>query len=246
MQKPLIYISYGMAKSGSTLAFQLVNAILEEAGVAQEGLDYGPTADGRFIGVIRPQELKRLAAIAADRDATPIAVKTHSGLWNCVTRGLDEGWVIGHAVCRDPRDIALSMMDASREQRAWGKRDGQPLRHVEDALDYVRAHAEKFEKWASHPGVLHLPYEPLAFDTETTAAAIAAQLGVEVDLRRCVKVAKASFTQLNKGRSRRYETELSAEVSRRIADEFAGFIERWCAPDFVAPKRGLLARITGI
>ena len=243
MNKPLIYISYGMAKSGSTLGFQLVSAILEEAGVPQTDVDLGEEGDGRFTGVVRPRALKKMVSIASERTETPIAFKTHSGLWNCVAEGLDEGWIIGHAICRDPRDIALSMMDASREFRSWGKRDGQPLRHVEDALDYVRGHTEKFLKWAAHPRMLHLPYEPLAFDTEATAAKIAAQLGVDVDLARCVKAAKASFTQFNKGRSHRFEKELSPEVSARIYDEFKDFIETWCAPDFVAPRPSLLQRL---
>lgn len=246
--RPLLYISYGMAKSGSTLGFSLVSAVLEEAGIAQADLDLredGISDQARFVEVIRPAELKALRRLAEQREAPPIAIKTHCGLWNCVAAGLDEGWIIGHAVCRDPRDIALSMMDASRENRAWGRRDGQPLRHIEDALDYVRAHVEKFEKWAAHPAMLAISYEPLAFDTEAVAAGIADQLGLDVDAKRCAKMAKAGDTNLNKGKFRRHERELSDVVNDRVKREFAAFIDTWCAPDFVAPKRGLIGRITG-
>lgn len=246
--KPLVYISYGMGKSGSTLGFQLVSAILEEAGIAQSDVDLridGLSDQPRFIEVIRPAELKGVRKLAEERGGAMVVVKTHSGLWNCVTQALDEGWAIGHAICRDPRDIALSMMDASRANRAWGKRDGQPLRHIEDALDYVRAHAEKFQKWAIHPAILPLSYEPLAFDTERIAGLLAEQLGVSVDLRRAVKVAKASGTNMNKGKFRRYERELSEDVNERVRREFETFIETWCAPDFTAPSRGLLRRFSG-
>ena len=248
MTQPLIYISYGMAKSGSTLAFQLVSAILEEAGVPQYDLDLSEHSEieqSRFVPIIRPPELSHMVAVAKGRPRRPIVVKTHSGLWNCVAEGLDHGWIIGHAVCRDPRDIALSMMDASRENRAWGKRDGQPLRHVEDALDYVRAHAKKFQDWARHPAVMPISYERIAFDTEAVATEIANQLGVDADAKRVAKIAKASQTNFNKGRSRRHANELSAKVNDRIRDEFADFIDKWCDPDFAPPKRGFLSRLTG-
>ncbi|MEM7544249.1 MAG: sulfotransferase domain-containing protein [Pseudomonadota bacterium] len=247
--KPLIYISYGMAKSGSTLGFQLVTAILEEAGIAQSDVDLRAEGIGdhaRFVEVIRPVELKALRRLAEDRGGGPLAIKTHSGLWNCVIEGMREGWVIGHAICRDPRDIALSMMDASRKNQPWGKRDGQPLRHIEDALDYVRAHATKFRKWAAYPAIMPLAYEPLAFDTETVAGRIAEQLGVTVDLKRVVKMAKASDTNMNKGKLRRHEQELSEAVNDRVHREFQGFIEDWCAPDFTAPSRGFFGRLTGL
>lgn len=246
MTKPLIYVSYGMAKSGSTLGFQLLTAILEEAGVPQNAVDMSQTIGGqqeRFIGVIRPAELKQLIGFVVDGAPFPLSVKTHGGLWDCVRRGLDNGLIRAHAICRDPRDIALSMMDASRENRAWGKRDGQPLRHIEDALDTIRAQVEKFETWASHPSVMTIPYERLAFDTKAIADDIAAQLDVEVDAARCVKAAKATFTQFNKGVPRRHETELAEDVAASVGEEFRAFIDQWCAPDFRAKRPGLLDRI---
>ena len=87
---PLIYVSYGMAKSGSTLAFRLVSAVLERAGHGQEDVDLRPLvpgADRRFVEVIRPRELAALRALAEARGRI-VAVKTHSGLWDCVLRGL--------------------------------------------------------------------------------------------------------------------------------------------------------------
>lgn len=248
MTKPLIYISFGMAKSGSTLAFQLVSAILEEAGVPQYDLDLseGEGIDQpRFVDVIRPTELAHIVSVAKARPQGPVVLKTHSGLWNCVAEGLDNGWIIGHATCRDPRDIALSMMDASRDNRPWGKRNGQPLRHVEDALDYVRGHSAKFQDWARHPSIMPISYERLAFDTEAVAADLAKQLGVDADFKRVAKIAKASATNFNKGRSRRHESELSAPVNDKIREEFADFIDQWCEPNYTPPKRGLLSRLVG-
>lgn len=247
MTAPLLYISYGMAKSGSTLAFELVTAILEEAGVAQADVDLSG-AEGidrpRFVSVIRPGELDHVAEMAKSRPRTPIAVKTHGGLWRCVAEGLDQGWIVGHAVCRDPRDIALSMMDASRNNEPWGRKNGQPLRHVEDALDYARGHAKKFQDWARHPAILPLSYERVAFDTEAVAGEIATQLGIETDVKRVARMAKAARTNFNVAKPRRHETEMSPAMSARIREEFGDFIDKWCDPGFEAPKRSLLERLS--
>ena len=248
MNQPLIYISFGMAKAGSALAFNLVSAILEEAGVAQDDLDLrdGDQIDQpRYVNVIRPQELQHIYKVARARPKGPIVVKTHSGLWAKVAEAMDEGHVIGHAICRDPRDVALAMMDASRANKPWGKRDGQPLRHVEDALDYIRGHAGKFEDWARHPAILPLSYERAVFDTESVAAELARQLGVETDVKRVAKMAKAATVGFSAGKPRRHETELGPEVSAKIREEFAHFIDTWCDPAFEPPKRGWLSRLRG-
>ena len=245
MTKPLLYISYGMAKSGSTLAYQILRNVLENASAPQPPIPLPSviTSGGlNFVEVLRPAELQELRFHAERAPGLPIAIKTHCGMWNCVRDGLDEGWIIGHAVCRDPRDVALSMMDDSRENRAWGKRDGEPLRHIEDAMEGVRFNAEKFEKWAAHPAILALDYARIGFDTEAVAQQIANQLGVDVDIARCAKAALKVGTNLNKGARRRYDQELSPAVSERIATEFANFISAYCDNGFEPPKRSMLSR----
>ncbi len=244
---PLIYVSYGMAKSGSTLAFRLVSAVLEQAGLGQEDVDLRPLiqgADRRFVEVIRPRELAALREIAEARGRI-VAVKTHSGLWDCVLRGLEEGWIAAHAVARDPRDVALSMMDAARQGRGWGGRT-RPYGGIEETAPVIRAQVEKFQKWAAAPNVLPLAYEPIAFGAAGEAARIAAQLGLTVDAEAAAKAALAAGTNLNVGRPRRHRQEMAPVLSEAFAAEFGEFIRRWCAPDFAPPappRRGLLPRL---
>ena len=246
MVKPLLYISYGMPKSGSTLAYQLARAVAEASGAPQVQAPLNAIRDSsaNFVEVIRPKELDALLEYAETRaPGTPVVIKTHSGLWKCVEEAMEEGLVIGHAICRDPRDIALSMMDASRDGRAWGRRHGEPIRHIEDALEAVRGNAVKFEKWAAHPAIIPFAYPRVAFGSEEVIARIAGQLGVEVDAKRLAVLAKKGGTNFNKGVHRRHEKELSQPVAERIAAEFANFIETYCDDDFAPPKRGLLNRL---
>ena len=86
--RPLIYISYGITKSGSTLAFQLARTILDLAGFAQVRLSDTATVPGRRInfveritpaieaslvkdlGTIYQQDLPEIARVLAESDAT--------------------------------------------------------------------------------------------------------------------------------------------------------------------------------
>ena len=77
--RPLIYISYGMWKSGSTLAFELTRAILEQNGHRQIPLSLsGVSVDVRinFVPELHAHQLE-----AIDQEArtlgSPIVFKTH-------------------------------------------------------------------------------------------------------------------------------------------------------------------------
>ena len=116
------YLSFGTPKSGSTLAFQLTKTMLEMAGIPQPriandaiksvgGVNYVDRLDGSAYDDLHQ---------AVGAQAHLIAIKTHSRLFPRIEKLLASGKLIGHAVCRDPRDMALSMLDAAREGRSWG------------------------------------------------------------------------------------------------------------------------------
>lgn len=226
MAKPLIYISYGMPKSGSTLAYRLISAVLAQSGEAQTPLPgFATDAGVNYAEVMNPATLTRLTGAAPSL----IAVKTHSGLWNCVADGLNTGALAAHAICRDPRDIALSMMDAAGAGRDWGRRNGAPLTRFDDALAAVQPHARKFADWAAHPAVLALDYEMLAFDTEAAATRMAGQLRLDIDAAACARAAHAAPTQRNRAVSARWRTDLTTAENDRALAVFGDFIAGHCA-----------------
>lgn len=231
MPTPL-YVCYGMPKSGSTLAFELTAAILEEAGIPQARLSdavIDPDKKINFLHLIRPAQLDAaLEETSAPDHPRPIALKTHGGVWNATAQAIRDGKVIGQAVARDPRDVALSMLDAAHEGRAWGLRDGRPLRDLEDAMEVVRGQVDKFLQWQQQPGFLTLNYEEVAFDTRRTVRRIAKQLGLEVRVARVLGRTELKFTQFNKGISQRWREEMPARQANAYYDEFAEFIEGWC------------------
>ncbi|MEM8753053.1 MAG: sulfotransferase domain-containing protein [Pseudomonadota bacterium] len=215
--KPQIYICYGMAKSGSTLAYRLASAVAEAAGAPQGPAGLGG-GDGRYAAVIRPRELEALFAAERPR---PVVVKTHGGLWRKTAEALAAGRATALATCRDPRDAVLSMLDAGARGDDWGRSD------VEAALKTVRAQVEKFEAWARAPNALVLPYERTAADPAGAAARIAEQIGAKVDAEACAKAALSAGTLLNRGRAHRHAAEMDPALAARIRDEFGAFIARW-------------------
>lgn len=240
-QLPGIYISYGMAKSGSTLAFELTRTILELSGNKQERLSGDAVHPDHPINFVHTLDKKALEALRQETalvKGTTI-IKTHSSLRPHIAHQLAENQLIGHATCRDPRDIALSMLDAAREGRAWGSGPEGPFRTVQDTIPRIRAHIRHFLAWAHCPNILPLHYEELAFDTETAVNRIARQLGADVDAGKVVDlVVRERFTQKNRGVPQRWKTEMRTVDAMHLKREFSEFIGNHC-PETPAPDKPL-------
>ncbi len=229
-----VYACYGMPKSGSTLAFELTVAVLEEAGVPQRRLSprvLGEERSDNFVPLIKPMMLRAaIQEISEVGHPRPIAIKTHGGVWAATAEAIAAGRVTGHAIARDPRDVALSILDASRTGGAWGARDGRPFANIGEAMEVVRGHVEKFLKWQAQPGFLTLNYEEVAFDTRRSIDRIAGHLDVDVDADRVLHRVRSRHTKLNKGISQRWREEMSVAEANYYYEEFADFIECWCLP----------------
>ena len=169
-----------------------------------------------------------------------MAIKTHRPPRGPAAAGLRDGTILAHAVCRDPRDIALSLVDAARKGLGWG---GKGFVRPEDALGVIARNVERFEQVAAMPGVVPVHYEMLAFDTQAVARRLCDQLGIAADIARAVRIAKRQHNQFNIGRSQRWKTEMDPGLAQEIHDRFAPFIARWCS-ELPEPQqeRGLLGR----
>lgn len=241
-----------MPKSGSTLTFELTRTMLELAGVAQPKIASGITDPETKINFVSKLDGEAYDALRkeARKLPGPIAIKTHSRIFQRVEVALGKGKTLGHAVCRDPRDMALSMLDAAKEGRAWGGGDTGSFKTVADTVKRLHKSVEIFEQWANAPGIMAIHYERVAFDTEKVASEIAAQLGITVDIPRAIEIATGSrFTQLNQGKSQRWKTQMDPADARMLEKEFRGYIERWCSdipgnPVERKPQgKGLLGRL---
>jgi hypothetical protein len=226
---PLIYISYGMTKSGSTLAFELTKAILDLHGFAQIRLSRDAIPTDVVENFVPRLSGAQLEAIAHEVAALgyPIVLKTHQPPSPEVIAWVEEGLIQGHCVYRDLREIALSMMDHGTRARGKGDRAFAKIMSVDDALKGIRRQVPFFRQWAQLPGFMPLYYDDVAFETQATVRRLCAQLALEADPAQVERIAKTErFTQYNKavpGRAR----EMNPEDAERILRDFRSFYDEF-------------------
>ena len=224
----MIVISYGIMKSGSTLAFEMTRAVLNLAGHPQDQLSdelVQPDLDINLVLGWSDEGIERLIDAAKDRC---IAVKTHGTLWEVdldkMRAAIDAGDLRVHVVYRDPREMLISMLDHGVRARAGHDFAFRDTWTLEDAIRRLGVQIYWFTHWASLPG-LKLRYQDFAFDPTFGPSAIAEDLGVEVDPARVWEIVNQRFTQKNEAQPDRYQTDLWPEELERIERSFPLFLE---------------------
>lgn len=227
--KPRIYFSYGMTKCGTTLAFHMVTEALTQAGFEQHRLPahlIGPNKKLNFGQHFTDEQAAELWEVVQSI-GHPIVIKTHTRPDPAVVRLIQNGQAIAHACYRDPRDMALSMLDHGRRARTQGKPAFAEIETLEDAKTGIRNQCDSLTAWLRLPNVMPLNFEDIAFDMQATAQRILNQLGIAGDPDKIVnKVLDGRFTQFNKGIPERYKSEMSPQDSLTFTHEFAPLLNR--------------------
>jgi capsular polysaccharide export protein len=233
-RKGRILISYGIVKSGSTLAFELTKRALENAGYIQR-LVKGPyLKGGKRRNFINDMSREAVLGLLEDvRDNEFLAFKTHQRLkpdvWELLRRPEIAERVSIHVIFRDPRDAALSLVDAGNRARAKQVGAFAGIADLSQALSAMQKSVETCADWAKLPGSLKLYYDDIAFDTVRTIERIAAHLGISCaaeEVRRYVL--DNAPTQMNKGIRKRHVAEMSEAEKLRFEAAFAEFIVQAC------------------
>jgi len=227
----MLVISYGIPKSGSTLAYELIRRVLISAGHDQELLHHSrarsinPDPKRNFIG--RTQRDIVAALIEKIGPSRVIAMKTHGRIDPANFTWFEERQRAGDirviASFRDPRDVALSLLDAGK--RAGGRGPFAEIVDLEIALDRVETRLKDFRLWAALEGTLRLNYEDLAFAPDKAISAIEQALGVSADHEEVIRyVFTEARTLRNKATPRRHETELDAKQAEALRQRFHRFL----------------------
>lgn len=222
----MILISYGITKSGSTLAFELARRIAIQAGFKQRRLPdrvVSPAHAKNFIVNWSPETIGLLLGeIAADEY---IVVKTHARPSDSVIRRLGQAdckqQIRIHAVFRDPREIALSLVDAGDNARSRNLVSFAEVGNLEDAKSAVRRQIPNWRQFMSVEGALPLYYDDVAFDTVATVRQMARHMGIPCNPHTVAcHVLRDRKTQYNKGVKGRWN-ELSDADAASFKTEFA-------------------------
>ncbi|MEM0907578.1 MAG: sulfotransferase [Pseudomonadota bacterium] len=230
----MIVFSYGITKTGSTLAFELIKGCLESVGQPQRRLDDGLVEPGHpinFLAIRRhtPEELQALVdAVPADEI---IAVKTHDSFApphrDVIERGCRDGLIVPQVVHRDPRDTCLSMLDAGTEARKNGRQAFSEFLTIEDTKDAIERQLRNLDIWLQMPNVLELQYDELVDNPFGVIGKIGTALGITPDPAFAHNHAfNKAFTQKNKAKLHRYLEDMSPDDQASVVDRFRPYMER--------------------
>ncbi|MEX0969438.1 MAG: sulfotransferase domain-containing protein [Paracoccaceae bacterium] len=243
--KPLLYFSYGMTKSGSTLACQLVRTALAAAGMPQPRLNASAIATDRRTNFIEHLSQAQVDELLGQARALGhiVVLKTHTRPDNpAVVSLLQSGLAIGHAVCRDPRDMALSMLDHAARSRRLRRPSFSELHGLDAAIDNIRHQTNSLTAWLRLPNVLSLCYDELAFDTARAARRILRQLGLNMSPGQLAELVLASGqTNKNSGKSARHIGEMPASLAQSLGAEFAPMLNTLITHRAALPQDGAVA-----
>jgi hypothetical protein len=223
-----IYFSYGMTKSGSTLGFELARTALEQAGCRQPLLP-GSLSRAKRINFIAHIDVPAFASIEtfANQLGGPLAIKTHTRPDEPIIDALQSGRAFAHAIYRDPRDIALSMLDHGKRARRDGKPAFSEFVEIADTIEPIKHQANTLLAWLSLPNVKPLFYDDIAFATAQTLPGLMDDLNIQTDAAQVINtVQNDRFTQFNIGRPNRHEREMDTATSARFCDIFAPMYDR--------------------
>ena len=234
----MLVLCYGMQKSGSTLAFEMVSGILQSAGFEQPLVynDLRDPAEARrnYINTITQDKISGL--IETIGSGRKIAVKTHATLPNDLFAWMEdrqrkqEIQVI--TSCRDPRDVCLSLLDAGEKARKQNANAFSTFKTLDDTAGFVRGRIARFRKWSALQGTLRLNYDTVAYVPEKAIDAIERALGVTCKRERVLKHAfEDAYTQKNKARRHRYLEEMTEQQQRELTELFHRFIANACESD---------------
>ncbi len=237
----MLVFCYGIPKSGSTLAYELVRGMLQSAGHGQQAFhnDRAPATRLRskharnFAGKITRDTVSQLLERIGSSQI--VAVKTHSNLTGDMFAWMAELHASGQvriiASYRDPRDICLAL----REAGAAAIKDGaalNPFGVISDlakARRHVAQRLEQFRKWAAIPGALRLDYDVVAFSPDQAMDAIEGVLGIKSNRKRAKRWAfEQAHTLKRTAKRHRYLEELNEQEKAEMLEVFGEFIQRVC------------------
>jgi hypothetical protein len=222
----MIHISFGMLKSASTQAYQLIEEILRQGGrnPCLVGQPLRPALSvTNYFDNVDLDLIRRIEGMAQGRD---VVIKTHQLPAPEVLALVEQGAIRATACLRDPREIALSMVDHGDRSRSWGIVEFSECGTVYDCWPSLDDQVATLRAWCAIPGVQRIAYNDICFDMRSVIVRLAAAMEVTVDAARVERVFddKLMVGQFNKGLRDRYH-EMSTLESLRFLDRYAPFYD---------------------
>lgn len=225
----MIYVSYGMPKSASTFTYVVTEAVLKAAGLRVASLSDAAKGGKSRLNYVDPINAAAVARARAEIGAGSVVIKTHGAPDKPLLDAIDRGEVFASAVIRDPREIALSLLDHAQRSRRLGIGDFAEFETIADTFRMLDEQVARLTRWMESSHVLLLIYDEIAFDTEFAIQRIVDQVGLPVTAAQVLAALpeKAKVEQFNKGVPKRYATEMPEEMQTAFLDRYREFYRRF-------------------
>ncbi len=224
----MIYISYGITKSASTFLYQLTEEVFAVAGrtPCKLGPPYRPKgALDNYFDVVDEKLIQELTEVVGDDD---LVIKTHGPPRGDIASLITSGAVLANASIRDPREIALSMLDHGKRARRWKLAPFVEFQNLDDTLASIDNQIGYFNAWAEIPKVEVFLYNEICFDSRSVVERLASHIGVAIDPDQVLQtfVGNKVIGQFSKGKALRY-SEMAPEDQARFLERFSDLHQRY-------------------
>ena len=161
-----------------------------------------------------------------------VAFRTHHEPSKNIAAAIEKGQAKVQICVRDPRDLALSMWDVLKQQRAKG-RDRPHLTSLSGMLEHIERNLRYTHKWADLGAPLILNYEQTAFSPEVSLSAISNDVGLIVDsssfgtIFSDVTSTKNAAQNRNVAKPYRHRREMELSVQEVFLERFQAYYERF-------------------
>ncbi len=224
----MIYICYGITKSASTFLYQLTEEVLRASGrpVIRLGKPFRKFDSVENYFDFIDGEL--LVSIERHTGGADIVLKTHGPLYDDVAVQIANGAVLASASIRDPREIALAMIDHGARSRRWREKAFVEFTNVQDTFNALDIQIDLFRRWAELDQIKIFNYNEICFNTHTVVTAIVDQIGLQVDSAQVTKSfsSKAIIGQFSTGKAERYR-DMPLTEQKLFLERYADFYARF-------------------
>ncbi|MEM1368430.1 MAG: hypothetical protein AAGG02_10515 [Cyanobacteria bacterium P01_H01_bin.15] len=211
-------MSFGLHKSASTYTFLVLRKLLQNLGADPEVID-----DDLFL---KRDNSDQIWTRLQNPDSC-FLVKTHRR----APHFLQE---LKHSIksianIRDPRDIALSMIDAGKDSREKKLDDSmREVYGIHDAANLIRLDVNALKTWIGNTDTRILPFQDICFNSKSTFFKATQWLLGQSPTKDAIEEAMQSIKdeknfRFNVGIQCRYKSEMSDRHSAYFLDRFSDF-----------------------
>ena len=241
----MLVLSASLFKSGSAWFLYLVNDMMVSAGYSDNRMIRNKF-DLKFIKYdecnIQEPDFEKLRILTTSPVSNySFVVKTHYPPNEYILKSLSEGKIKATYIYRDPRDVAVSGLEAGKRLRDRGIFERfANLKTMEQAIAWSAGILRKnWEKWAGIEGVLCFKYEDLVKNTVGELLRLANFLEIKVKEDKIKEIIKNHSSKnlkksnvnlnkyhFNKGKTGRFREVMTEEEIELCNKTFGHYLEK--------------------